>query len=575
MSDEFDIIKKEVSANRTLLKGLNERIILIEKRLGMVQKKPEPETKQTEQVVEQKEASLKPKQRSIENPTNLFRVFGIIGTVMIVLGVIYFYKYAVDHGWIGITGRIAIGILASFIFIGFGLFMYKKQYYNYSQIINGCGLGILYFTFFATYHFKEYRNALGMSLTLNTILLLVVMVGGTFLGIRLNGRYVVYGSLLLGYAAAFLSGIEGSTLHILIYILLINLVILSIAKVKSWYFGIPAQVLTYIAYFIWFLQGIDDPHSILSQTSSPVFMTFAFLLAYYLVFTVFSFIQSSGIKEVENIAISVINTICLSGFSYGIITKYYPDFNGIYLMATAGLTIFVGYLAKQKSFEKTFDVHFLLTCVLVAIAVPAQFDYTIVTVLWVLMALGLAYAGLRMQHEALFLVGYIGYLIPLGRVLFYDLWFLDSFIERFIAIGACIVGVFFLQKIAAIYREQNQRRYAPFTLIPLAAILITVVWIARECVDLFSENATALIAISIIWAIFAIGLIFYGVLNHKKIFNWAGVILFGIVILKILIIDLREVENIFRVIALVGVGALALVGSFVFVRNKEKIKEFV
>ena len=58
------------------------------------------------------------------------------------------------------------------------------------------------------------------------------------------------------------------------------------------------------------------------------------------------------------------------------------------------------------------------------------------------MALGLAYAGFSTYNEKLFITGYIGYLIPLLRVLFYDLWWLQNSFERWLAVGAGVLGVY-------------------------------------------------------------------------------------------------------------------------------------
>jgi hypothetical protein len=81
--------------------------------------------------------------------------------------------------------------------------------------------------------------------------------------------------------------------------------------------------------------------------------------------------------------------------------------------------------------------------------------------------------------------------------------------------------------------------------------------------------------LTISWAIFSISLIAYGVINRKKLFNWCGVIIFGIVIIKILFVDLSHLDYIFKVIVLIFVGTLALVGSFIFVKKRDKIKEFM
>ncbi len=520
-----------------------------------------------EPVEEVQEPITKSHGNKVENPTNLFRVFGIVGVILILLGMVYFYKYAVDQGWIGITGRIALGVIAAFIFIGIGFVLYSKEFIKYSQFLFAGGLGILYFTIFATYHFEDYRQALGMNLVLNTILLLTVMVGGLLIGLRLDQKNIVYWSLVLGFAAAFLSGISGKTLHILIYVLLVDIIIFIIAKIRGWYVGIPAQVLTYIAFAIWFVQGISSPTSLLAQTSQPLLITFLFLGFYYIIFTAISFVQASDHKEGECLAMSVINAVCLGGFGLGLINHFYPEFNGLWLMIVAGITLFVGFLSRNFNFEKIFDIHFLLTFVFIGIAVPVQFDNSVVTILWAIMSIGLTYAGIKAHHNALFFTGYFGYIIPLARVFFYDMWFLDD-AERLIAVGVVLFGILIIQRIRKLATEQHLIGYT------ITGIVLFGVWGVREIVEIYNDEM-ALLMVSLFWAVYAIGLIIYGIMNHNKVFSRAGVIMFGIVIAKVVALDIGELPNIYRVVGLFFVGILALVGSFIFVRNKEKIKEYI
>lgn len=598
MSD-INTLKKTVDKQGRQIDFLTRKVESIQRRLNMkdsdasadnfIDAKPEPES-----ILEHGIKSVKEKVRTIssksqaakesisesynsaelENPTNMFRVFGFIGVFMIILGIVYFYRYAVDNGWIGITGRIALGVIVSLSTVILGLLFNNKGYKKFSPFIIAGGLGMLYFTIYATYHFREYRNALGMDLTLNSILLMVVMIGGLALGLRLNSKFVTYASLILGFVAAFLSGISGNTLHILIYVLLIDLIILFLAVTKNWFLAIPAQIMTFIAYGIWYGQAIYSPQSVLNQTTSPVFMTFFFLLVYFGIFTLISLKQSSTFKNTEYYALSLINTIALTAFGLGVVDKYVSEFNGMYLMCVAGLTLLIGFMSKKFNLEKMLELHFLYTLILVALAIPVQFDNTIVTVLWVLMALGLTYAGIQTGRSKLFYVGYLGYIIPMARVLFYDLWFLNNTAERVLAVGAGIGGLIIMQLMIKT-EDRGAVKDVLFNLYTLIGIFLSTIWIAAEIEYTDFSRSMTNMSLSIAWAVFAIILIMYGVSDKRKLFNWSGLLLFGIVVFKVLLIDLSSMQNIFRVFALIIVGILSLVGSFVFVRNKDKIKEFV
>src|ERR1700756_3093784 len=64
-----------------------------------------------------------------------------IGIIAILIGISYFIKYAFDNGWIGPTGRIALGLLA-----GIGLVLWSerfrsKGYVAFSYSLKAVGIG--------------------------------------------------------------------------------------------------------------------------------------------------------------------------------------------------------------------------------------------------------------------------------------------------------------------------------------------------------------------------------------------------------------------------------------------------
>ena len=116
----------------TLLNKAEQRVEEIQKtEIEQVEKKPDEETPKVEEIAPkpklvkpiapkveqlksvQKAAFVKPpkKKRDIEKfvGENLLNKIGI---GVLVLGIAYFVKYAIDNNWIGEVGRVAIGILS-------------------------------------------------------------------------------------------------------------------------------------------------------------------------------------------------------------------------------------------------------------------------------------------------------------------------------------------------------------------------------------------------------------------------------------------------------------------------------
>jgi uncharacterized membrane protein len=76
--------------------------------------------------------------------------------------------------------------------------------------------------------------------------------------------------------------------------------------------------------------------------------------------------------------------------------------------------------------------------------------------------------------------------------------------------------------------------------------------------------------ISILWALFAIAFITGGIWKNITPLRYIGLILFCIVVAKVFLVDLKQMEMIYRVIAFIVVGIFLLLGSFAYIRSSRK-----
>lgn len=94
------------------------------------------------------------------------------GMVVLVLGVAFFLKYAFDNDWIGLTGRIVLGVVGGLALVATGDLLHQRKGYGvYPQVLAGGGSAIVYFSLYAAYAFPEYRAATGISQGLDSVLL--------------------------------------------------------------------------------------------------------------------------------------------------------------------------------------------------------------------------------------------------------------------------------------------------------------------------------------------------------------------------------------------------------------------
>ncbi len=153
-----------------------------------------------------------------------------IGVITLVLGVAFFFKYAVDNRWIGETGRVILGILAGLVTLGFADWFWRRDQKIFAQGISGAGIAILYVSFYAAFGFY---HLVPQGLAFALMALNTVAAGGLAL------RYGSPAIAALGLAGGYLTPVVLSTGEdrpwvFLSYVLLLSAGGMAIARLRNW-----------------------------------------------------------------------------------------------------------------------------------------------------------------------------------------------------------------------------------------------------------------------------------------------------------------------------------------------------
>lgn len=106
----------------------------------------EPETHEAEAPLAH--PARVPAEQSVETAVGL-NWLNRIGAFTLILGVAFFFKYAVDNNWIGPAGRVMLGILAGASLLGGGEILRRKGHAVYAQGLGAAGVSVLYLSFWA------------------------------------------------------------------------------------------------------------------------------------------------------------------------------------------------------------------------------------------------------------------------------------------------------------------------------------------------------------------------------------------------------------------------------------------
>ena len=214
-----------------------------------------------------------------------------IGIVILILGVSLGVKYAIDQDLITQTMRIVMGYAAGFGLVGLALWL-KKKYFDYSAILAGGGLAIMYFTTYAAYTYYGLFPQLAAF-----IIMLFVTVAAVFTAIRYDRQVIALIGQVGAYAIPFLlSNEEGNHIVLFSYIAFINFGILFLAFRKKWnllYYS--AFGLTWIIFSLWFSYA-EKPtkHSI-----SVIFFAFVFFAQFYATLLIYKIRQDRNFEFLD------------------------------------------------------------------------------------------------------------------------------------------------------------------------------------------------------------------------------------------------------------------------------------
>lgn len=153
-----------------------------------------------------------------------------IGAVTLILGVAFFFKYAVDNEWIGPAGRIALGVLAGVVLCAFGYRSWMGRQTVFAQGVTAAGVAVLYLSFWASHSlYGLVPGALAFAL----------MVAATAMGGGFAWLYESFAmaaiSYLAGTATPFLLATgEYRPWVLTLYLAALNAVWLTVARREGW-----------------------------------------------------------------------------------------------------------------------------------------------------------------------------------------------------------------------------------------------------------------------------------------------------------------------------------------------------
>lgn len=314
-----------------------------------------------------------------------------IGILILVLGISFFVKFAIDKDWINEPARVGIGILCGSLVMAIAHKL-KKNFAAFSSVLVAGAISIFYFTIAIAFH--EYHL---FSQTVAFVIMVMITAFSTLVSVSYNRQELAVLSLIGGFAAPFMiSTGEGNYIVLFTYIAILNIGILGIAYFKKW------KVVTVLAFFFtvllftsWYIKELFDdklPHS----------GALAFATLFYFIFSVvivLNNIRNKGVFSLIEYFILVANTFFFFGIGMGILHNWGSSYKGMFTLLLAFYNIIYAIILYRKFGLDKNAIYLLIGLALtfITLTIPIQFEGNQITIFWAAEAVLLLWLSQKSQ----------------------------------------------------------------------------------------------------------------------------------------------------------------------------------
>ena len=300
-----------------------------------------------------------------------------IGIAVLILGIAFFVKYAIDKDWINEVGRVCIGLFCALVLIGLS-YKLRKNYRSFSSVLVGGGLTVFYFTIAFAFH--QY-SLIGQ--TAAFIIMVVITAFAVILSILYNRIELGILATIGGFITPFLvSNGEGNYIVLFTYLCILNAGLIVLAFYKRWHIlHFIAFVFTALIYGGWIISNNDKPN--FSYPGTFLFGSLFYVM--FLIMNIMMYLQKSIKLIAPDVALLIaVNTgyyaagiFLLQHWNYGIYKGLFTAALGVINLALAI------YFYKRKNIDKNFIYLFIgITLTFISLTAPVQLNGNSITLFW-------------------------------------------------------------------------------------------------------------------------------------------------------------------------------------------------
>ncbi len=513
-----------------------------------------------------------------DNDLTATQVVGGIGVVALVLGVGFFFKYAIDQGWINETARVVLGGVVGGLILALSE-IWHRQKTNVGKILTAGAVGVWYFTIFAAYSFYD---QIGPDVAF--VMLIIVTAIGTMQAYRYSSKELGVVALIGAYLVPMLVNFGPNQQTVLfVYLTLINASVLAVLARRYW-LELPfvAIVANLVHFAVWYSGATTDQAfvGVVFVLVNLALVVIIHAVSFRAAFTAPGGLGANAIYGTAGLMASY----SIFGFIGLTASAIFAREAGLLalILAIAGVAVFLAYTLVDRLEAEV--LNWTLSWVGKVFFVSAifwQFDRPVDVVYLLLLGLaglgigfGLNRRELRTSGASLLLLGsvlafvYNFFVSEQGFLISPEFWVMVS---CWVALG---IGYVLFQKYRGILHENEINSDKVLALLVLAAVWLQISWELGSNAEFLSGNAINLV-MSLWWITLGVIAIVFGLLPSLRVLRVGGAALVAAAVAKVFLYDSSALEMGYRVVSFVVLGVILIALAFVYEKNKDRLKDFI
>ncbi|CAN5476648.1 DUF2339 domain-containing protein [soil metagenome] len=324
------------------------------------------------------------KQQWMKNNPDLEKFIGEnlinkIGITVLVLGIAFFVKYAIDQDWINETGRVCIGLGCGVILVGLAHYL-RNSYRSFSSVLAGGGIAVFYFTIAFAFH--QYHL---FSQTAAFVIMVMITIFAVLLALLYDKLELAVIAAIGGFITPFLvSTGSGNYVILFSYLIILNIGMLALSYFKKWpAINVIALFFTVIIYGGWLGNELITNDPFLKYKNALLFATVFYLL--FLAMNLVYNIRTS--KPFKGFDFSILLVITFGYYAAGMLNlncwndgAYQGLFTIILGVVNLGLAWF--FYKSQKGDRNLLYLLIGLTLTFISLTAPVQLHGHSITLFW-------------------------------------------------------------------------------------------------------------------------------------------------------------------------------------------------